>query len=92
MIDGYLDQEGRVHTWPSRKRRAAQLAILRYLGSKLERGRSYREVEVNEILLEWHTFRDQALLRREMYELGIVTRNLDGTDYRVVEPREAPGV
>jgi hypothetical protein len=42
---------------------------------------------VNEILLEWHTFGDWALLRRWLCDWDHMERERDGTRYRL---RPAP--
>jgi len=49
--------------------------------SKLEPGRTYSEAEINALLNEWHTFGDPALLRREMFDHGLMTRSKDGSRY-----------
>jgi hypothetical protein len=77
----YADSEGRIKDWPGKKKRDLQLAILHYLVDKLEIGRRYSEREVNDVLRQWHTFEDWALLRREMYELGLLNREKDGSAY-----------
>lgn len=84
-IENYLDKNGVVTLWPSRRRRSVQLKLLSYFATKIELDRSYSEREVNEILRKWHLFDDPALLRREMFELKLITRNLDGTNYRRAE-------
>jgi hypothetical protein len=95
MIESYLDSEGKVVLWPARKRGKDRLEVLRYLVSKFDPEREYREPEVNEILRSWHQFDDPALLRRELFDRGFMTRNLDGTGYRRLpdtEPKDASGV
>lgn len=77
----FLDDEGRVTAWPGQKKRAVQQAILRYLASKFEFGRVYSEREVNELLKRYHTFEDWAMLRREMFENGLLNREKDGSSY-----------
>jgi hypothetical protein len=54
------------------------------VAQKFELGRFYHEREVNEVLKQWHTFSDWPLLRRELVERGLMTRNRDGTNYRRV--------
>jgi len=56
---------------------------LAYLASKFQLDISYSEREVNEILKQWHTFEDWALLRRELYDKGYFDRELDGSNYRL---------
>jgi hypothetical protein len=78
----YLDDEGRLTTWPSaRNRKAVQTLVLRYLAEKFEFGRDYSEREVNDLLNRWHTFGDPALLRRELFENGYVNREKSGARY-----------
>lgn len=80
----YLDSRGRVKVWPGRQKRQ-RLAIL-YLASKFDAGRDYTEREVNELLLQWHTFADAALLRRLMFSWGFLGRTIDGARYWRTEP------
>lgn len=69
-----------VSAWP--KKHADKELVIEYLSTKFECDKSYHEREINEILKQWHTFSDWALLRRELYERGYMTRDLSGTDYR----------
>lgn len=61
-----------------------------YLAGKFEAGREYTEREVNELLLDWHTFADPATLRRELYDYGFLDRSRDGKVYRLAEKQPAP--
>ena len=63
---------------------------LLYLAGKLESGREYSEREVNDILLDWHTFADPATLRRELYDYRFLDRSKDGRSYRLADVRPAP--
>lgn len=81
LLETYIDEQGRVKEWPGKRKRDVQVAIIHYLVDKLEVGRTYTEREVNEILRQWHTFEDWALLRREMFEMGLLNREKDGTVY-----------
>ena len=78
-LKNHLDQEGRLILWPSR--RELQLLALDYLAGKLESGRIYSEKEINVLLNRWHTFGDPALLRRELYERGLLNRHKNGAEY-----------
>ena len=80
----YIDKQGRIILWPRRKKRYRQLNILRFMLHQFELDRVYTEREVNDILKAHHTFEDWALLRRELYELGWMTRESNGTAYRRV--------
>ena len=52
-----------------------------YLAARFEAGRIYNERQVNELLLEWHTFRDWALLRRRLFDWRHLDRERDGSRY-----------
>jgi hypothetical protein len=78
-LKNYLDQEGRLTQWPSP--RILQRVALDYLATKLEIGQVYSEKDINKLLNLWHTFGDPALLRRELYELGLLNRHKDGAEY-----------
>lgn len=78
-LSRYLDAEGRLKGWPSR--RAAQLDALRYLAARLPDGVEWSERELNELLKGLHTFGDWALLRRDLYEVRLLDRSLDGRRY-----------
>ncbi|MEI6530905.1 MAG: DUF2087 domain-containing protein [bacterium] len=80
----YLDGRGRLKVWPGRQKRQ-RLAIL-YLAGKFDSRRDYTEREVNELLLQWHTFADAALLRRLMFDWGFLGRTIDGARYWRTDP------
>jgi diadenosine tetraphosphate (Ap4A) HIT family hydrolase len=82
-----VDDQGRVDRWPALKVEEEQMAVRLYLASKFEPGRTYSEREVNEILNQWHTFEDWALLRRELFMYGLLARYKDGTSYWVPEQK-----
>lgn len=52
-----------------------------YLAGKLETGRQYTELEVNDILNQWAVFGDPATLRRELYNKRLLNRTYDGRYY-----------
>jgi hypothetical protein len=55
------------------------------LWSRIPAKQTFSEREINDYLLANHCFDDPALLRREMKERRMVTRTLDGSQYRRVE-------
>jgi hypothetical protein len=79
IIHNCFDNEGRIMRWP--KKKEEKIYILKYLQSKIEKGKRYKEKEINEILLKWHTFNDYALLRREMYDNYLINRTKDNREY-----------
>jgi hypothetical protein len=78
-LKNHMDAEGRLIEWPSKK--SLQAVVLVYLAGKFEVGRLYKEREVNDLLRQWHTFGDHALLRRELFEAGYLNREKDGSVY-----------
>jgi hypothetical protein len=85
----FMDEAGRVTQWPSRQK--TQRMAIDYLARKFEPGREYSEQTVNFLLMDWHTFRDWALLRRLLYNWGYLDRESDGTRYRLRPESEWPG-
>ncbi|MFL5355521.1 DUF2087 domain-containing protein [Archangium sp.] len=83
-LSRYLDTEGRLKGWPSRRK--DQLEALRYLMTRLPDGVEWSERELNELLKGLHTFGDWALLRRDLYDTGLLDRSLDGRRYWKVPP------
>ena len=79
VLKNYLDNQGRLQAWPSRRNKGQfQQWALEYLVSQFEPDLYYTEREVNTLLMQYHTFGDPALLRRELFERGLVDRGKDG--------------
>jgi hypothetical protein len=83
----FVDEAGRITQWPARQK--IQRQAIDYLALRFEPGREYREREVNELLCDWHTFGDWALLRRLLFDWGYMDREPDGTRYRL--RNQSPG-
>ena len=77
----FVDDDGRLIQWPMRQK--VQRMAIAYLATKLEPGREYHEREMNEVLVEWHTFGDWALLRRLLFDWSYMDRERDGSRYRL---------
>lgn len=80
-LAAYLDEDGRVTRWATRRNKADQDLILAYLAEQFDTDTEYTERDVNAILKQWHTFEDWALLRRELFERGYLNRTKDGATY-----------
>ncbi|WP_312403233.1 DUF2087 domain-containing protein [Rhizobium sp.] len=83
-----FDRDGRIIRWPGK--RSQQELCLWFLWSKIPRGRMFSEREISAFLNGQHLFEDAALLRRDLFDLGLVTRNRDGSDYRRIEKKPPP--
>jgi hypothetical protein len=79
----YFDVNGRLVRWPTKF--SHQEPCLWVLWSRMPARKTLSEAQVNEFLEDNHGFQDPALLRREMKERKMVTRTLDGREYRRVE-------
>ena len=82
-LSRYFDVNGLWIRWP--RKFSHQEPCLWVLWSKLPSRKVLSEREINELLLANHRFEDPALLRREMKERKMLTRTLDGREYRRVE-------
>ncbi|WNG35535.1 DUF2087 domain-containing protein [Archangium violaceum] len=81
----HFDGEGRLLRWPSR---APHLKLcLWVLWARIPSSRVLTEREINDVLNRWHVFGDHALLRRAMFEAGLVDRTQDGRKYRRIEQK-----
>lgn len=76
----FLDKSGKLTMWPPAKQRD-KLFILEYLVSFFKPGQVYNEKEVNEILTQHSVIKDNAALRRALYEFRFVNRERDGSRY-----------
>ena len=75
-----LNTEGQVLRWPTKPKE--KTLVIEYLASKFLFDQDYSEQDVNEVLKEWHTFSDWALLRRELFERGFLDREKNGSSYK----------
>lgn len=80
-IRPFLDDAGRLRQWPSRHK--VQRMAIALLARRFEPGREYPEMEVNATLMDGHTFADWALLRRSLVDWGFMSRESDGSRYRL---------
>jgi len=90
-IEGYFTKDGKLHTWPSRKRSDLRIEILRWFADQFEADRTLTEREVNEILKSKAILDDYVLLRRELVDGGFLARTPDGRAYwRLAEHSAKP--
>jgi hypothetical protein len=87
-LSRYFDVNGRWLRWPSKF--SHQEPCLWVLWASLPPRKTLSEREINELLLANHRFEDPALIRREMTARKMITRTLDGREYRRVERKPPP--
>ncbi len=81
----HFDGEGRLLRWPSR---ASHLELCLWgLWARIPSGHVLTEREISELLNRWHVFGDPAVLRRALFEAGLVDRTRDGHQYRRIEKK-----
>ena len=80
-LKGCLTPDGRLMRLPAKRRK--KLAALAWLADQIPAEGRYSERQFNALLNGLHTFGDPATLRRELYDLYLIDRNADGSDYRV---------
>ncbi|MFH6781827.1 MULTISPECIES: DUF2087 domain-containing protein [Methylobacterium] len=84
----YFDAQGRLRSWPAR--RSIQDLCLWGPWSKIPAQRSFDERQISTLLTALHLFGDPAIIRRTMCHVGLMTRGIDGRDYRRIERAPSP--
>ena len=88
ILRNFLDANGKLMAFPAKRK--MKLYGLLYLSQKIPADIDFTEREINDILLDWHTFADPATLRRELYDYGFLDRSRDGKVYRLAEIQPTP--
>jgi predicted transcriptional regulator len=83
VVENYSGPDGRLKQLPSQRKKLD--AVLRYVVRDFEKGRTYSEREVNDILRRYND--DTARLRRELFEQGYIDRDRSGREYWLVTYR-----
>ena len=83
ILRNFLDATGKLTAFPAKRK--MKLYALLYLAQKIPADTDFTEREINNILLDWHTFADPATLRRELYDYRFLDRSRDGKVYRLAE-------
>ena len=88
ILRNFLNGEGKLTAFPAKRK--MKIYALLYLSQKIPADTDFTEREINDILLDWHTFADPATLRRELYDYGFLDRSRDGNVYRLAEKQPTP--
>ncbi|WP_082812360.1 DUF2087 domain-containing protein [Clostridium sp. Marseille-P299] len=83
LLQRYLTENGKLKQYPSKK--SLRMVALAYITEHFERNKKYKEKEVNEIIMNWLSFSDHELIRRELIVYGFMNRMRDGSAYWVEE-------
>jgi hypothetical protein len=84
-LRGYFNEDGVLLLWPAKGRAEKRKVALEWIAGHFETDRVYREMEVNVLLKSLHAFNDHAFLRRELVDRGYLSRNPDGSEYRLAQ-------
>jgi hypothetical protein len=84
----YFNPGGQLIRWPGKY--SHREPCLWVLWSRFPARQDMTEKQVNELLLAGHLFGDHALLRREMFDRGMLSRTPDGRVYRRIEQEPSP--
>lgn len=88
ILRNFLNADGKLMAFPAKRK--MKLYALLYLAQKIPADTDFTEREINDILLDWHTFADPATLRRELYDYCFLDRSRDGKVYRLAEKQPTP--
>lgn len=88
ILRNFLDGDGKLTAFPAKRK--MKIYCLFYLAQKFEAEKDYTEQEINNVLLDWHTFADPATLRRELYDYGFLDRSRDGKIYSLSRKQPKP--
>jgi hypothetical protein len=84
----WFDAEGRFARWPARQ--AVRDLCLWAVWARLPPATEWHERKISAIIDGVTALRDAAQIRRSLVEMGLMTRNPDGTGYRRLERRPPP--
>ena len=85
---GQFDTHGRLVRFPTLL--SVRLIALWGLWCRLPASRNLTEAQVNQTIAQFHTFDDNATLRRELVNAKLLWRTRDGSQYRKVAQRPSP--
>ena len=88
ILRNFLDADGKLTAFPAKRK--MKVYCLFYLAQKFESEKDYTEQEINNVLLDWHTFADPATLQRELYDYRFLDRSRDGKVYRLAQKQPTP--
>ena len=84
----HFNDAGTMIRWPSKTNH--QTLCLWVIWSRIPADQRFSEREINQLIIEGHSFGDHALLRRSMIDAPMLTRTPDGRLYRRIEKKPDP--
>lgn len=87
-VSRHFDAEGLLLRWPARIKQVN--LCLWVLWSRLPAGAVFSDAEISDLLRDWHSFGDHAVLRRALVDARLVDRTVDGREYQRIEQPPPP--
>lgn len=84
----HFNEAGVMIRWPSKTNH--QTLCLWVIWSRIPAEQRFSEREINQFIIDAHSFGDHALLRRSMVDAHMLTRTPDGRLYRRIEKKPDP--
>ena len=74
-----INSSNKLVRWPTKL--IQKQIVINWLSEKFKSNRIYSEREVNNIINNYHSFNNIALLRRELISMKLLGREKDGSKY-----------
>ena len=84
----HFDDAGVMIRWPSKTNH--QMLCLWVIWSRIPAEQRFSERELNQFIIDAHSFGDHALLRRSLVDARMLARTPDGRLYRRIEKKPEP--
>ncbi len=84
----WFDDQGRFARWPAR--RGVRELCLWAIWARLPPETEWHERQISALIDDLTALKDAAQIRRGLVEMGLLTRQVDGTGYRRIERRPPP--
>lgn len=84
----HFDDRGVMIRWPGKTNH--QTLCLWVIWSAIPAEQRFSEREINQFIIEGHSFGDHAILRRSLVDAHMLTRTPDGKFYRRIEKKPDP--
>jgi hypothetical protein len=84
----HFDDQGIMLRWPGKTNH--QMLCLWVIWSRIPAEQRFSEREINQFIIDGHSFGDHAILRRSLVDARMLTRTPDGKLYRRIEKKPEP--
>lgn len=78
-LQNYYDENGLLIQYPTK--RPMRVIALEKIAKTLDAEKKYTEKQINEVIINSISFSDIELIRRELFQYGMIDRLRDGSQY-----------